>query len=125
MPLLSFSVLKEKLLDGTKTQTIRMPRKIPLKVGDKLYIYWKCRTKETAKLGEGVITHIVSSCYQNMTDEDAQLDGFVDKQAFGWTFGELHKDADPYTPFDIITWKWTSGGPLTNSSKSITQEPTK
>ena len=41
MVLLGFSVLKEKLLEGSKTQTIRAPRQRPFKVGDRLEVYWK------------------------------------------------------------------------------------
>ena len=46
MALLGFTKLKEKLLDGSKTQTIRKLRKNPIKVGEKLYLYWKLRTKD-------------------------------------------------------------------------------
>lgn len=56
MPLIGFSVMLDKLRDGSKTQTIRKLRKQPLKVGDKLYIYWKLRTKKCKKLGEGICT---------------------------------------------------------------------
>jgi len=56
MPLLGFSVFKNKLLSGEKTQTIRRPRKQPIKVDDTLYIYWKLRTKNCQKLGEGIVT---------------------------------------------------------------------
>jgi hypothetical protein len=76
MPLLSFSVLKEKLLDGSKTQTIRTPRKHPLKIGDILFVYWKCRTKETEKLGESIVLKIVRKQVKDLTIEDAKLDGF-------------------------------------------------
>jgi hypothetical protein len=112
MPLLSFSVLKDKLLDGSKTQTIRVPRKHPLKVGDKLYIYWKCRTKETEKLGEGIITGIDSKPIFEVTAEQARKDGFVNFQEFVDTWVRLHPKghADDYV--DVVTWKWTLGGPL-------------
>jgi len=50
MPLIGFTVFKEKVLNGTKRQTVRKLRKHPIKVGDTLYLYWKLRTKECAKL---------------------------------------------------------------------------
>lgn len=53
-PLLGFTVFKEKILDGTKTQTIRKIRKNPIKVGDKLFLYWHPRQKDCEKLGEGI-----------------------------------------------------------------------
>ena len=46
MPVIGFTVFKEKLLDGSKRQTIRLVRKYPIKVGDTLYLYWKLRTKQ-------------------------------------------------------------------------------
>lgn len=52
MPALPFSVFKEKILDGSKRQTIRAIRKRPIKVGDKLYLWWKQRTPDREKLGE-------------------------------------------------------------------------
>lgn len=46
MPLIGFSVFKEKIRDGSKRQTIRSLRKHPIKKDDTLYLYWKLRTKE-------------------------------------------------------------------------------
>lgn len=56
MPLLGFTVFKDKILDGTKTQTIRKPRKNSIKAGDKLYLYWHPRQKACQKLGEAICT---------------------------------------------------------------------
>lgn len=58
MPLLSFTVFKEKILDGSKTQTIRKMRKHPIKMGDKLYLYWHCRQKDCEKIGVSVCTDV-------------------------------------------------------------------
>ena len=76
MPLLGFTVLKEELLNCSKTQTIRLPRKRPLKVGDKLYIYWHPRQKDCEFLGEGVITKIERKAPVAFTYQDALKDGF-------------------------------------------------
>jgi hypothetical protein len=124
MPLLSFSVLKEKLLDGSKTQTIRVPRKKPLRVGDKLYIWWKSRTKQKEKLGEGVIVAIYHKCIADMTESDAVHDGFAQgrglsaKGHLATTLWRMHPKTDTTSMFDVIKWKWTNG-PLTNSSKEM------
>ena len=59
MPLLSFSVFKEKLISGEKTQTIRQIRKRPIEKGDILYCWWKSRTKERQKLFEANCTEII------------------------------------------------------------------
>lgn len=121
MPLLSFSVLKPKLLDGSKTQTIRIPRKYPLKVGDILYIYWKCRTKETEKLGEGIVTSIETKPVYDVTNEQAVKDGFENWQGFVNTWVRLHPKAHADAYVDVITWQWTRGGPLSVVPKTTTE----
>ena len=106
MPLLGFTKLLNKLLDGSKTQTIRLPRKYPLKVGDKLFIYWLLRTKYCKKLGEGIVTKIERKCIANMTHEDAVKDGFSSLQELSLGLRQMHPDVSEFTEFDIITWKW-------------------
>jgi len=119
MPLIGFTKLKEKLLDGSKTQTIRKPRKHPIKVGDKLFIYWKLRTKSCEKLGEGLVTKIVKKRFDRLTEEDAVKDGFEAKRISGISIsalgylktelGIMHgfDNICESTEFDIITWNWT------------------
>lgn len=113
MPLLGFTKLKEKLLDGTKTQTIRKPRKHPLKVGDKLFIYWKLRTKECEKLGEAVITKIERKRFDSLTEEDALKDGFTPYKPFSalellqMLFSRMHSGVGKSTELDVITFEWT------------------
>lgn len=113
MPLLGFSMLKDKLLDGSKTQTIRKPRKHPLKVGDKLYIYWKIRTKEREKLGEAVVTKIVRKSPMELTEEEAVKDGFELKQCstarnqLFMAFAKMYPNTRLSTQFDVITFRWT------------------
>lgn len=107
MPLLGFTKLKNKLLDGSKTQTIRKPWKHPLKVGDKLYVYWKLRTKECEKLGEAIVTKVVRKQLGAMENEDAVKDGFADIVEFQDIFTRMHPKAYWDTEFDIITFQWT------------------
>lgn len=119
MPLLGFTKLKDKVLDGTKTQTIRKPRKIPLKVGDKLFIYWMLRTKNCEKLGEAKITKIVRKEFRDITESDAIRDGFSTLRDFRLAFAKMHCDLfyidswsqirERYPPieFDVITFEWT------------------
>jgi len=109
-PLLGFTKLKDKLLDGSKTQTIRKPRKHPLKVGDKLFVYWKLRTKDCEKLGEAVITNIVKKPLVDMTNEDAVKDGFSNLEEFDRIFHEqMHPHVDFFHDrFDVITFEWTT-----------------
>ena len=56
MPLLGFTVFKDKILNETKRQTIRKLRKRPIKEGDILHLYWKLRTKQCEKLGHAFCT---------------------------------------------------------------------
>lgn len=113
MPLLGFTKLKDKLLDGSKTQTIRRPRKYPFKVGDKLYIYWKLRTKQCEKLGEAVITKIVRKRLLALTHEDAIKDGFPDRDHLLEALIRMHKIpldrpfAFSNREFDVISFRWT------------------
>lgn len=59
MPLLGFTMFKDLVLSGRKCQTIRKLRKHPIKVGDRLHLYWKLRTKECEKLGEATCTEVL------------------------------------------------------------------
>jgi len=106
MVLLGFTKLKEKLLDGSKTQTIRKPRKHPFEVGDRLQIYWKLRTKQCEKLGEAIVTKVVRKRLMNITNEDAIKDGFDNLQEFYRAFEKMHPKATIDDEFDIITFEW-------------------
>ena len=107
-PLLGFTKLKDKILNGSKTQTIRKPRKVPIKVGDKLYIYWKLRTKECEKLGEAIVTKVVRKRIADMTMEDAMKDGFDGVIELTSALVAMHKISHyPFKEeFDIITFRW-------------------
>jgi hypothetical protein len=104
----------DKLRDGSKTQTIRLPRKRSFKVGDKVYIYWHPRQRDCQKLGEGIITKIGSKTPSQMTNIDAKLDGFEDDSgSFALTaltraLHRMHPGSNEFTLFNIITWEWTS-----------------
>ena len=116
MPLLGFTKLKEKLLDDSKTQTIRKPRKNPIKVGDKLFIYWKLRTKECEKLGEAIVTKMEHKSIYELTEEDAIKDGFENRGGLiQWLMENYYylnplvppKERDQAFKFDVITFEWT------------------
>lgn len=107
MPLLGFSVMKQKLLDGSKTQTIRKPRKFPIQIGEKLYIYWKLRTKKCEKLGEGIVTKIDRKRLLDLTEEEAKKDGFLDKAGLlAWFLNKHGLEGHRTKKFDVITWNW-------------------
>ncbi len=60
MPAISFSVFKDKILSGEKTQTIRKLRKNPIKVGDRLHLYWHQRSPDGVLLFKTICTEIIS-----------------------------------------------------------------
>jgi len=106
MPLLGFTKLKSKLLDGSKTQTIRKPRKHPLKVGDKLYIYWNLRMKSCEKLGEAIVTRVVRKPFCEICHKDAVLDGFNNLHELLIAFEKMHEPRHDDL-FDVISFRWT------------------
>lgn len=57
MALISCSVFRPKVLDGSKFHTIR-DRKNPPKVGEYLFLWWKSRTPERAFLGVTICTQV-------------------------------------------------------------------
>lgn len=109
MVLISFSVAKEAVWSGSKGMTIRKLRKYPVKLGDKLQLYWKSRTKECEKLKdeyclfEVKITwgEIVSLKDRNLL---AQLDNFKDWYEMVEWFYSTHKDLNSKTKLQIICW---------------------
>jgi hypothetical protein len=65
MPLLGFTVFKEEVRNGIKRQSIRKLRKYPIKVGDKLWMYWHTRQKDCEFLREDLCTQVMTIrfCY--------------------------------------------------------------
>lgn len=63
-----------KILSGEKRQTIRS-RKIPIKVGDRLYLYTGQRTKNCVKLGEAdcVVTNDFRLEQSHFEDRPAKI----------------------------------------------------
>lgn len=87
MVALSFSVMKEKLLSGEKTHTIRKlntNRLHQMEKLKKLQIYWKLRTKQTEKLFDATLVDI--SVFQ------------LDSSGYPWAW-----IADPTYPFACNT----------------------
>lgn len=97
MPLLGFTVFKNKILDGTKTQTIRKIRKHKIKLGDHLYIYWHLRQKDCVKLGD-------ATCRDVFTIRIEQV-YWLGKQRLKIDYFNLHPNkederwVDLWTPF--------------------------
>ena len=122
MVLMSFSCKPKKplLLNMECNQTIRPPRKNPIKVGDRLQIYWKVRkaidSKDVHKIGEGIVTEIhdfvIAPVYyegnillEESLESIAKKDGFEDGLEFEKWFEERYDLTEP-KKFKIIRWKW-------------------
>lgn len=79
MALLSFSVLEDKLLDGSKTQTIRANIDWWIKAlysKKTLKVWWKPRTKDRYKLGEADLNVILVKYGSEFDLDIAKADGF-------------------------------------------------
>ena len=64
----NFTVFIDKILSGEKRQTIRRnsPKWANVKVGDKLTLYTRLRTKQCRKLGEAVVESITPITLQSV-----------------------------------------------------------
>lgn len=107
MGLIGFTVFKDKILNGEKCQTIRLPRKRPPKVGETLYLYWKLRTKECKFLRKVVCSEVIIRKWKDMKDdlELARLDGFNGLEDFRKWF--MRYNPTDETEFMIIRWRDT------------------
>jgi len=126
MPIISFSVFKEKIQNGTKKQTIRKLRKYPIKTDDLLYLWWKSRTPQRERLGYAACSEqflvkmsIIDNGFnvyfhvwpvgktEELSCEEraklAELDGFDSitemVEWFHKTHGEMHEEC-----FQVIRW---------------------
>ena len=115
MVIITFKVLKEKLLSEEKTQTIRKNTRV--KVGDSLYIWWgnprfgNKPTDEVKRLGVGWTLNVEVKCGSELTEEDAIKDGFNNLEELMEALMTLNKmtreEVLGYEEWKIITWKWT------------------
>jgi hypothetical protein len=125
MPGLSFSVFKDKIIDGSKTQTIRKPRKYPIKLGDRLQLYWQQRTKNCELLlsaccfaciqiyiypdGAKLLSFDGWEPIENL-DQFAIADGFNNWQEMRDWFDKAHG-----LPFNGVLIKWEVLGDKTTT----------
>ncbi len=98
MPLLRFTKLLDQLRDHRKTQTMRIPRKNPLKEGDTLHVY------VLEKLGTAKLTSKVTKKLRDITLQEAIDDGFTSIEECQKCLMEMHK-CTLDQEFDIITFK--------------------
>jgi hypothetical protein len=93
MPIISFSVFKEKIQAGLqgkdapqgKRQTIRPIRKYPIKTDDILYLWWKSRTPQREKLGDAVCEDAFNIELSVTLESEDRINGFS-RFALGVTY---------------------------------------
>lgn len=104
MALIGFTVFKEKILDGSKRQTIRVPRKRPIKWGESLYLYWHLRRKDCQLLRIAHCNAVFNMRWADMKNnlELALKDGFKGLDDFRAWFARYNPNDD--TIFTIIRW---------------------
>ena len=113
---LSILTFKEKVKSGVKSQLIaKKSCKNPIKVGDKLDLYWKPQSPECEKLGEATCTRIdlieitknrlvlpyISGGMFNVLNAFAISDGFDDWNQLIEFFEETHG-----LPFKGVLIEW-------------------
>ena len=109
MVAVGFTKLKEKILNGEKTQTIRRYSEhwARLWPGVKLHLYWKLRTKNCELL---LIRHLKHSIgpitFSEFTESMAVADGFNSLEEMQTAFREMYKDAETQE-YIILVWKKT------------------
>ena len=107
-PLLGFTKLLDELLSERKLQTIRLPRKTPIREGDALFIYWKLRTKECLKLGIAYAHSVRRKKLCELTELDAIRDGFDNLLELKTVLCEMHPQMTETTEVDVIRFVWAS-----------------
>ena len=114
MPPISFSGVTSRgpfytpILRGEKLHTCRKPRKRPIKIGDQLYLYWKCRVPEHLKpihlIGRVTCTSVERKKYSEFAyiNRFAREDGFKDCLELQEWFGDPEENGDDL--YDVIWW---------------------
>ena len=115
MPLISFSgetyegPFYKQILEGRKNQTCRIPRKRPVKKGDKLRLYWKVRKRKDRKpihfIADAVCVETERKKYAEFAydEEFARRDGFHDSLELRQWFGNPSVCGDD--EYDVIHFK--------------------
>lgn len=124
MPSLNFHPrFVDAIRAGTKRQTIRAPRRHPIKVGDPLYLFTGLRQANCTRIGAAVCKSVepvvidflssgvavgsgMASTFRSPADLNAfaRRDGFADWQAFADFFARAHRGAAVFTG-DLIRWR--------------------
>jgi len=128
MPSISFSTLKDKILSGEKTQTIRPARTdywFRFKKGDRVVGYWKMRTKDCEKLFEGFLIENPELVYLGDFDDDLMIrDGFksLNDGLENW-FLPHYGERPEFDYFVVLRWEVTTYSQQLRSNKDTPSPP--
>ena len=134
MPAISFTgvtragAFYDMIRRGTKTQTIREPRKHPVKAGQRLHLYWKQRVAPKDKLGEphylGTVTvkEVKSVLLRDIWRDagNAVADGFISLTEFR----EWFKGYPLAAELEIIRWDYSTMTYLEKQVKHVDPKAT-
>ena len=105
----SLGAFYTQILEGTKTQTCRKPRKYPVLKGDPLQLYWNVRVpkhkKPIHRIGTAYCTDVKRMRYREFAydDEFARRDGFRDSSELQEWFGDPRDCGDE--EYTVISFK--------------------
>ena len=99
MPAVNFTIFKDKILSGAKHHTIRRIRNRPIKVNDRLILYWMQRTAECEKLGESRCTAIQTFAMNEQGTMFVDGDPLNDWQAEELAIADGFNNADEMREF--------------------------
>jgi len=115
-----------QILQGRKTQTCRKPRKRPIRQGDRLFLYWKCRVPKDRKaihfIGKAVCLKVERKKYGEFAfdDEFARRDGFRDFAEMQEWFGDPLEHA--HEEYDVILFSLLGGSATVTSCQVESEE---
>ncbi len=107
MVAISFSVLKEQILAGEKTQTIRRasPHWMKVQPGTTLHLFWKLRTPTCERLGEGPCTYRSDPIkFQDFDHDLAIRDGFTSLEEMQGWFRSTYKKQAETQEYVVLRW---------------------
>jgi hypothetical protein len=106
MPLIGFTVFHDEVRDGTKRQTIRKHRKLPVKAGDTLYLYWHLGRKDCHLLRVERCVETFTERWGTLKDSEdiAERDGFKSSAEMREWFSKTRRLAGDGELFDVIRW---------------------
>ena len=107
MVAVGFTVLKERILLGEKTQTIRRasPHWLKVQAGTTLHLFWKLRTPECERLGEGPCTYRSNPIrFQDFDLDLAIRDGFTSLEEMQAWFRSTYKKEAETQEYVVLRW---------------------